>query len=59
MVKNKSTFLKIRCPRCKSLQIVYGKCSFNVKCEKCNYLLTKSQGGKAKIRALIKEIYEL
>jgi len=49
-------FLKIACPRCNCPQIIYGKSSLKIKCGKCNLLLTKPQGGKTKIRALVKEI---
>ncbi|MDO8563460.1 MAG: 30S ribosomal protein S27e [Nanoarchaeota archaeon] len=52
----RTAFLKITCPRCSFSTIVYGKCSTNKKCSKCNYLLTKTSGGKAKIRAPIKEV---
>jgi len=51
-----SRFLRIICPRCKNKHIVYGKSSIRVKCEKCNYLLLKPKGGKAIIRAKVKEI---
>jgi len=51
-----SKFLKIDCPRCGHKQIVYGKASINVKCEKCNYLLSKPRGGKAKVRGKITKI---
>jgi small subunit ribosomal protein S27e len=51
-----TNFLKITCPRCSNKQIVYGKASINVKCDKCNYLLIKPRGGKAKVRALIREV---
>jgi len=49
-------FLKIVCPRCKCNKIVYGNSSTKVKCSKCNYLLMKTSGGKAKIRARVKEV---
>ena len=51
-----SKFLKISCPRCKTRHILFGKSSIKVKCKKCNYLLLKTQGGKAKLRALVKEV---
>jgi len=54
--RQESKFLRIACPRCRHRQIVFGKSSTNVKCEKCNYLLIKTGGGKAKIRAPIKKI---
>lgn len=49
-------FLKIKCPRCSSNQIVYGKSSTSIKCGICNYMLLKPKGGKAKIRAPVKEV---
>jgi len=51
-----SKFLKIICPRCNKPQIIFGKTSTKIKCPKCNRLLTKTTGGKAKIKAQIKEI---
>jgi len=51
-----SKFLKIICPRCKTLQITFGKASTRVKCQSCNKLLLKTGGGKARIKAQIKEI---
>jgi len=53
----KGKFLKVSCPRCKNAQIVFGKASTEIKCNKCNYLLTKSKGGKAKVRAKVSEVY--
>lgn len=52
----KSKFLKINCPRCKKLKIVFGKSASLVKCEACNYLLLQTGGGKSKIRAPVKEV---
>ncbi|MCX8158914.1 MAG: 30S ribosomal protein S27e [Candidatus Pacearchaeota archaeon] len=59
MVKIKqitSKFLEIFCPRCKKQKIVFGKSSTKVKCEKCNYLLLKTSGGKSKIRAKVRKV---
>ncbi|MEK6843795.1 MAG: 30S ribosomal protein S27e [Nanoarchaeota archaeon] len=55
--KNKSKFLKIACPRCYNNQIIFGKSALAIKCEKCNKLLIKTTGGKAKIKAKIKKIW--
>jgi ribosomal protein S27E len=52
----KGRFLRIICPRCKEKHLVFGKASSRTKCRKCNYLLTKPQGGKTKIRAAIEAI---
>ena len=54
--QTKGKFLEIACPRCNKIQIVFGKSTTLVKCPKCNYLLLKSKGGKAKVRAPIREV---
>jgi ribosomal protein S27E len=54
--KKKSRFLKIACPRCGFYRIVYGKSSIKIKCEKCNKLLIKTNGGKIKVKAPIKQV---
>jgi len=51
-----SKFLKIKCPRCNHVQLTYGKASTWVKCKFCNRLLIKPKGGKAKVKAQIKEV---
>lgn len=54
----KSNFLKISCPRCGNKQITFSKASIKiVKCIKCNNALSRAQGGKAKIRAPVCEVY--
>ena len=55
-MKSKSKFLEISCPRCSLKKVVFGKSSIRVKCDKCNYLLLKTRGGKAKIRAPVREV---
>ncbi len=52
----RSKFLKVTCPRCKHVQIVFGKSTSQVKCTECNYLLAKPTGGKPKIRAGVKKV---
>jgi ribosomal protein S27E len=52
----KSKFLKLGCPRCRKVSTVFGKASTKIKCCRCNYLLIKTQGGKAKVRAPVKEV---
>jgi len=54
----KSKFIRIRCPKCESEQIIFGKATTNVKCSKCNYLLAKPGAGKAKIRAKVLEVFK-
>jgi small subunit ribosomal protein S27e len=54
--KPESKFLEISCPRCKERQVIFGKSSTNIKCKSCNLLLTKTTGGKTKVKAPVKEI---
>lgn len=51
-----SKFLEVSCPRCRNRMILFGKASVRVKCEKCNYLLTRNKGGKVKVRAKIEKV---
>lgn len=51
-----SKFLEIACPRCQTKRIIFGKASLRIKCEKCNYLLTKNKGGKVKVRAKVEKV---
>jgi len=55
-MENQSRFLRISCPRCRLGRIIFGKSSLKIKCTKCNYLLLKTSGGKAQIRAPVKDI---
>lgn len=61
MVKVKeptSKFVKIRCPKCKNEQIMFGKSSSKVACLVCEKVLAESTGGKSKIKARILEVLE-
>ena len=53
-----SKFVKVRCPKCKNEQIIFGKASTVVKCLVCGNVLAKPTGGKAKIKAHILEVLE-
>lgn len=53
-----SKFIKIRCPKCKNEQIMFGKTSTDVQCLVCGKQLADSTGGKAKVKARILEILE-
>jgi ribosomal protein S27E len=54
--KSKGKFLKITCPKCRTKHLVFGKASIKVKCTKCNYKLIETSGGKAKVKAKVKEV---
>lgn len=53
-----SKFVKIRCPKCKNEQIMFGKSSSQVKCLVCGKILAEPTGGKSKIKARILEVLD-
>ena len=53
-----SKFVKVRCPKCKNEQIMFGKASSKVVCLVCGKVLAESTGGKIKIKARILEVLE-
>ncbi len=53
-----SKFIKVRCPKCKNEQIIFGKASSAVQCLVCKKVLAESTGGKARVKARILEVLE-
>ena len=53
-----SKFVKVRCPKCKNEQIIFGKGSSIVKCLVCGKILAEPSGGKSKIKSRILEVLE-
>ena len=53
-----SKFIKVRCPKCKNEQIVFGKATSAVKCLVCGKDLADPTGGKARIKANVLEVLE-
>lgn len=53
-----SKFVKIRCPKCKNEQIMFGKASSKVACLVCGKRLADPTSGKSKIKARILEVLE-
>ena len=53
-----SKFIKVRCPKCKNEQIIFGKASSAIKCLVCSKELAAPSGGKAKIKARILEVLD-
>ena len=51
-----SKFIKIRCPKCKNEQIMFGKASPEVICLVCGKVLAEPTGGKSKVKARILEV---
>jgi len=56
--ENASKFVKVRCPKCKNEQIVFGKAASNIKCLVCGKVLAEPSGGKSKIKSRILEVLE-
>jgi len=54
----KSKFIKLRCPKCKNEQIVFGKASSRIKCLVCGKILAEPSSGKIRVRARVLEVLE-
>lgn len=54
----KSKFIKVRCPKCKNEQIIFGKSSSKVTCLVCGKTLAEPSGGKATVKSRILEVLE-
>ncbi len=52
----RSRFLRVRCPKCKNEQIIFGKASSEVKCLVCGNVLGIPTGGKTKLKARVLEV---
>jgi len=53
-----SKFIKVRCPKCKNEQIIFGKSASKVVCLVCGKIVAEPTGGKAKIRSRVLEVLE-
>ena len=51
-------FIKLRCPKCKNEQIMFGKASTKVNCLVCSKVLAEPTGGKSKVKARVLEVLE-
>lgn len=54
----KSKFIKLRCPKCKNEQIVFGKSASTVRCLVCGKELAGPTGGKTRVKARVLEVLE-
>jgi small subunit ribosomal protein S27e len=54
--ESKSKFIKVRCPKCKNEQVIFGKAASNIKCLVCENNLADATGGKTKIKSRILEL---
>ncbi|NTV24219.1 MAG: 30S ribosomal protein S27e [Nanoarchaeota archaeon] len=53
-----SKFIKVRCPKCKNEQVVFGKAARVVNCLVCGRAIAEPTGGKIKVKARILEVLE-
>ena len=53
-----SKFIKIRCPKCKNEQIIFGKASTVINCLVCGKVLAEPTGGKTQVKSRILEVLE-
>jgi len=51
-----SRFLRVKCLDCENEQIIFGNATTEVKCLKCEKILAKPSGGKAKLEPIAREI---
>jgi small subunit ribosomal protein S27e len=58
MRESDSKFIKIRCPKCKNEQILFGKASTKVLCLVCQKELADPVGGKSRVKARVLEVLE-
>ena len=56
--ETKAKFIKLRCPKCKNEQIMFGKSSSKIKCLVCSKVLAEPTGGKSKVKARVLEVLE-
>jgi small subunit ribosomal protein S27e len=52
----KSRFLKVKCLECESEQIIFANATTEVKCIKCDKVLARPSGGKAKLDPIAREV---
>lgn len=55
---NPSKFVKIRCPKCKNEQIIFGKNTTVVKCLVCDTVLSEPTGGKGAVKVRVLEVLD-
>lgn len=53
-----SKFVKVRCPKCKNEQIIFGKVSSEVACLVCSKPIAGPTGGKSKLKARVLEVLD-
>ncbi len=57
-MESSSKFVRIRCPKCKNEQVMFGKASTKIICLVCGKVLADPTGGKSRIKARVLEVLE-
>ena len=57
-MESSSKFVRIRCPKCKNEQVMFGKASTKIICLVCGKILADPTGGKSRIKARVLEVLE-
>ncbi|MBN1159749.1 MAG: 30S ribosomal protein S27e [Candidatus Diapherotrites archaeon] len=52
----KSRFLKVKCPKCKNEQVVFGCATTTVECKECGEKLSVPTGGKSNVIAKVLQV---
>ena len=58
MIKQRSKFLLVKCPKCGNEQVVFGSAASEVKCLVCENVLVKPASKKAKVLASVLKVLE-
>jgi small subunit ribosomal protein S27e len=57
-MQKKSKFIKVKCPDCENMQIIFDHSSTHVKCLVCGRTLAEPTGGRSIVKAEIVEVLE-
>ncbi len=52
----RSRFVRVECPKCGHIQIIFDRAATVVKCQKCGEVLAEPTGGKARIYGKVVEV---
>lgn len=56
MKETNTKFIKLRCPKCKNEQIMFGKASSDITCLVCSKVLAEPTGGRSRVKARVLEV---
>ena len=52
----RSRFLRVKCPKCGAVNVVFDRASTTVRCLSCGEVIVRPTGGKAKILGEVVEV---